>query len=240
MKALLPDELWAKIEPLLPQPKRRRFHHPRPQALGPPPSSHRHPFRSANRNPLERLAKRVGVGFGKPLPTVPPEVASGGRVDPPLHPLVGRVGRCRQDQLVASGGRFVECSSLGRGHQDRQKSYGSWAFGVQASRSHGEPRHPVGARSPRPPMCPMSSRCRTLWMRFPRFAPSGVAVANAVRRNCMGTVRMTRTRTAGECVGEKSSRDSLVETRLTAVVWASIAGRMNVSSPGCMAIDVWC
>jgi transposase len=28
MKALLPDELWAKIEPLLPQPKRRRFHHP--------------------------------------------------------------------------------------------------------------------------------------------------------------------------------------------------------------------
>lgn len=28
MKALLPDELWAKIEPLLPRPKRRRFHHP--------------------------------------------------------------------------------------------------------------------------------------------------------------------------------------------------------------------
>lgn len=28
MKPLLPDELWAKIEPLLPRPKRRRFHHP--------------------------------------------------------------------------------------------------------------------------------------------------------------------------------------------------------------------
>ena len=28
MKALLPDELWAKIEPLLPRPKRRRFRHP--------------------------------------------------------------------------------------------------------------------------------------------------------------------------------------------------------------------
>jgi len=28
MKALLPDELWAKIEPLLPKPRRRRFRHP--------------------------------------------------------------------------------------------------------------------------------------------------------------------------------------------------------------------
>src|SRR5829696_1759854 len=28
MKALLPDELWEKIEPLLPRPKRRRFRHP--------------------------------------------------------------------------------------------------------------------------------------------------------------------------------------------------------------------
>jgi transposase len=28
MKALLPDELWAKIEPFLPRPKRRRFRHP--------------------------------------------------------------------------------------------------------------------------------------------------------------------------------------------------------------------
>ena len=28
MKALLPDELWAKVEPLLPRPKRRRFRHP--------------------------------------------------------------------------------------------------------------------------------------------------------------------------------------------------------------------
>jgi transposase len=28
MKPLLPDELWAKIEPLLPSPKRRRFRHP--------------------------------------------------------------------------------------------------------------------------------------------------------------------------------------------------------------------
>jgi len=28
MKALLPDELWTKIEPLLPKPKRRRFLHP--------------------------------------------------------------------------------------------------------------------------------------------------------------------------------------------------------------------
>jgi transposase len=28
MKALLPDELWEKIKPLLPRPKRRRFRHP--------------------------------------------------------------------------------------------------------------------------------------------------------------------------------------------------------------------
>ena len=28
MKAILPDELWEKIEPLLPRPKRRRFRHP--------------------------------------------------------------------------------------------------------------------------------------------------------------------------------------------------------------------
>jgi transposase len=28
MKALLPDELWAKVESLLPKPKRRRFRHP--------------------------------------------------------------------------------------------------------------------------------------------------------------------------------------------------------------------
>ena len=28
MKALLPDELWAKVEPLLPQPKRRRYRYP--------------------------------------------------------------------------------------------------------------------------------------------------------------------------------------------------------------------
>ena len=27
-KPLLPDELWAKVEPLLPRPKRRRFRHP--------------------------------------------------------------------------------------------------------------------------------------------------------------------------------------------------------------------
>ncbi len=27
-KPLLPDELWVKIEPLLPRPKRRRFRHP--------------------------------------------------------------------------------------------------------------------------------------------------------------------------------------------------------------------
>ena len=27
-KPLLPDDLWAKIEPLLPRPKRRRFRHP--------------------------------------------------------------------------------------------------------------------------------------------------------------------------------------------------------------------
>src|SRR5437870_12982231 len=27
-KVLLPDELWAKVEPLLPRPRRRRFRHP--------------------------------------------------------------------------------------------------------------------------------------------------------------------------------------------------------------------
>ena len=44
------------------------------------------------------------------MPTVPPEVAPGRRVEPALRPAADRVGRCRPDRLVESGGRFVERS----------------------------------------------------------------------------------------------------------------------------------
>ena len=43
-KVLLPDELWAKVEPLLPRPRRRRFRHP-------------------GRRPLDRRKVLTGVLF---------------------------------------------------------------------------------------------------------------------------------------------------------------------------------
>lgn len=43
-KPLLPDELWEKVEPLLPRPRRRRFHHP-------------------GRKPLERRKVLTGILF---------------------------------------------------------------------------------------------------------------------------------------------------------------------------------
>lgn len=61
-KPLLPDALWAKIEPLLPRPKRRRFRHP-------------------GRKPLDRRRALTGVLFvlrtGLRWNDLPPEMGCG-------------------------------------------------------------------------------------------------------------------------------------------------------------------
>ena len=62
-KPLVSDELWQRIEPLLPQPKPRRFRFPG-QALGLPQGPHRHYLRPQDGHPREQLPQEMGCGCG--------------------------------------------------------------------------------------------------------------------------------------------------------------------------------
>ena len=76
-KPLVSDELWQRIEPLLPQPKPRRFRFPG-QALGLPQGPHRHHLRPQDGHLLGGVAPGDGLWLWHDLPELPQCLAAAG------------------------------------------------------------------------------------------------------------------------------------------------------------------
>ena len=102
-KEIMPDDLWALIEPILPFPK-RRFRYPGRQTGRQPQNAHRNSFRSANRNSVGGLAPGIGLRIRHDLLETAPRLATGRCVDrsPPRPAQPSATGR--QDRLVPNGG----------------------------------------------------------------------------------------------------------------------------------------
>ena len=194
-KPLVSDELWARIEPLLPPEKPRRFRFP-------------------GRRPIDRRKVLTGIIFvlktGIAWDDLPAELGWGcGRtcretlaawqragVWDRLHEIApGRAGRPGADRLVARPDRQCHLQGPEGGRADRPEPDGPPQEGEQAPRDHRRPRGPAGDRADRGP-APRHDADAPAGRRDPADQrPAGPAAA-AAPIGSRATGRTTRRRTA--------------------------------------------
>jgi len=235
-KPLLPDELWAQVEPLLPRPKRRRFRHP-------------------GRKPLDRRKVLTGILFvlrtGIRWNDLPAEVGcgSGSRCRRYLKAW-HRAGVWKRlhERLLAEldDARAIDWSRAAVDSASARALGGGTKTGPNPT-DRGRPgsKHHAVVDPQSIPLGATTTAANTPdVMGLPEVIDAAPAVRGVADDEPNGgpsgstpTGPMTASHTADGCAGGRSTRSSLAGGPNTAAGWASTAGWWSGSSPGCTATD---
>ena len=253
-KPLVSDELWQRIEPLLPQPKPRRFRFPGASPSASPQGPHRHHLRPQDGHPLGGVAPGDGLRLWHDLPELPQCLAAGRGLGEVAPDPLGR-GSSRPTSSIGpcAAVKSAEARALGGGDQtgpnptDRGKPGTKHHVPTSGSRrAAGDPqhrgqrarrqrtaaagrRHPAGAPEGGPPPRSPGQPVRRPGLRLTAASP-GVGARGGSTPTC-AVLDRTRQWPGGLSLG--GGADLVVAAQLSQ---APVADRSRGSGPLCLRL----